>query len=103
MTGNNHTTLKIEVFAKVNLSLRILGRLEGGYHSLETIFQNISLSDKLTIKTTPGKVMVHCDAPGVPEGEDNVAYKAATLCLKRLGISDRGVDIQKLLYLWSFW
>jgi 4-diphosphocytidyl-2-C-methyl-D-erythritol kinase len=94
MPGNNHQTLKIEVFAKVNLSLRILGRLEGGYHSLETIFQNISLSDKLTIKTTPGKVMVHCDAPGVPEGEENVAHKAATLCLKRLGISDRGVEIR---------
>ena len=94
MSGGNHKTLKIEVFAKVNLSLRILGRLEGGYHSLETIFQNISLSDRLTIKTTPGKVTVHCDTPGVPENEDNTVHKAATLCLKRLGINDRGVEIR---------
>lgn len=94
MSGNNNKTLKLEVFAKVNLSLRILGRLEGGYHSLETIFQNVSLSDKLTVNTTPGKVIVHCDAPRVPEGEDNTAHKAATLCLKRLGISDRGVEIR---------
>ena len=53
MSGNDKT-LKLEVFAKVNLSLRILGCLEGGYHSLETIFQNVSLCDKLTINTTPG-------------------------------------------------
>jgi 4-diphosphocytidyl-2-C-methyl-D-erythritol kinase len=94
MSEKNHKTLKIEVFAKVNLSLRILGRLEGGYHSLETIFQNISLSDKLTINSTPGKILVHCDAPGVPEDEENTAYKAAALCLKRLGIRDRGVEIR---------
>lgn len=94
MAGKTKKTLKLEVFAKVNLSLRILGRLEGGYHSLETIFQNISLSDKLTVSTTPGEVIVHCDEPRVPENEDNTAHKAATLCLKRLGISDRGVEVR---------
>jgi len=94
MPQSSRKSLKIEVFAKINLSLRILGRLEGGYHSLETIFQNISLSDKLTIKPTPGKIIVHCDSPHVPEDETNTAHKAATLCLKRLGVTNRGVEIR---------
>jgi 4-diphosphocytidyl-2-C-methyl-D-erythritol kinase len=94
MPVDEYKTLKIEVFAKVNLSLRILGQLEGGYHSLETIFQNISLSDTLTIRPTPGKIIVHCDSPHVPEDEHNTAHKAARMCLKRQGIRNRGVEIR---------
>ena len=94
MTGSRGNLLKIQVFAKVNLTLRILGRLVGGYHSLETIFQNISLSNRLTFRTTPGKIIVRCDDPSIPSGEDNTARRAATLCLKRLGIRDRGVEIK---------
>jgi len=94
MSQANGSIIKIQVFAKVNLALRILGRLEGGYHSLETIFQNISLSDKLTIRETPGRIIVHCGDPAVPEGEENTAYRAAELCLQRLGIRDRGVEIR---------
>ena len=94
MTGSRGNLLKIQVFAKVNLTLRILGRLVGGYHSLETIFQNISLSNRLTFRTTPGKIIVRCDDPSIPSGEDNTAWRAAALCLKRLGIRDRGVEIK---------
>jgi len=94
MSAEKRDSLKIEVFAKVNLSLRILGRLEGGYHSLETIFQNISLSDRLKVSITHGEIIVHCGTAGVPEDEENTAHKAARLCLKRLGIQDRGVEIR---------
>ena len=94
MTGSTDDLLRIQVFAKVNLSLRILGRLVGGYHSLETIFQNISLCDMLSFRTTPGKIIVHCDDPSVAAGKDNTAWRAAAMCLKRLGIRDRGVEIK---------
>ena len=94
MAGSGDNLLKIQVFAKVNLALRILGRLVGGYHSLETIFQNISLYDLLTVRTTPGKIIVHCDDPSVPTDKENTAWRAAALCLKRLGIRDRGVEIK---------
>src|SRR3989339_943127 len=94
MSQANSSIIKIQVFAKVNLALRILGRLEGGYHSLETIFQNISLSDRLTIRETPGRIIVHCADPAVPEGEENTAYRAAEICLQRLGTRNRGVEIR---------
>jgi 4-diphosphocytidyl-2-C-methyl-D-erythritol kinase len=93
MPQEKRSDMKIRVFAKINLSLRILGRLEGGYHSLETIFQNVSVADQLTIRTTPGKIDVRCDNPAVPDGPENIAYRAAAACLQILDIRDRGVEV----------
>ena len=31
---NRNIDLELEVFGKINLSLRILGKIEGGYHSI---------------------------------------------------------------------
>lgn len=93
MSPENSGSLNIRVFAKINLSLRILGRIEGGYHSIETIFQNISLSDRLSISLTDGEVRVTCDDPSIPEGPENIAYKAAASCLEMLGVRDRGVAV----------
>lgn len=90
----NRNALEIEVYAKINLSLRILGKIEGGYHSVETIFQNISLADRLSFTTTKGEIEVHCDHPAVPEGSENLAYKAAASCLEILSVKDKGLRIE---------
>ena len=86
--------LEIEVYAKINLSLRILGKIEGGYHSLETIFQNISLADRLSFTATKGEIEVRCSHPAVPEGPENLAYKAAVSCLEILRVKDQGLKIE---------
>ena len=86
--------LKIEVYAKINLSLRILGKIEGGYHSLETIFQNISLADRLSFTPTIGEIEVCCNHAAVPEGKENLAYQAAVSCLKILRVKDKGLKIE---------
>jgi len=39
--------LTVEAFAKVNRSLRVLGRREDGYHELDTVFQTVDLTDRL--------------------------------------------------------
>ena len=85
--------LSIRVYAKINLSLRILGRIEGGYHSIETIFQNISIFDRLSVKPSAGEVRVTCSDPSIPEGPENLAWRAATNCLEMLGVRDGGVEI----------
>jgi 4-diphosphocytidyl-2-C-methyl-D-erythritol kinase len=41
---------RVEAPAKVNLFLRILERMENGYHRLETAFQAISLADTLEVE-----------------------------------------------------
>ncbi len=64
--------------AKINWSLRILGRRGDGYHDLETLFQAISLHDVLTLEAAP-RLMLTSDDPTIPSGEANLAMRAARL------------------------
>lgn len=66
--------------AKINLYLEIVGDREDGYHELVTVFQSLSLSDRVEIRASgTEQIRVHCDHPLVPSDESNLAYKAARL------------------------
>lgn len=43
-------TVRLSAFAKINLCLHVLGKLDDGYHELRTVFQSISLHDSLELK-----------------------------------------------------
>jgi 4-diphosphocytidyl-2-C-methyl-D-erythritol kinase len=64
--------------AKVNYRLDVLRRRPDGYHDLRMIMQPIDLCDDVTIRRVgePG-ISVRCGAHGVPEGEGNIAWRAA--------------------------
>src|SRR2546422_3216858 len=47
--------VRIPAFAKVNLSLDILGKRPDGYHELRTVYQTVSLHDDLTCRPYPGR------------------------------------------------
>ena len=69
---------KIKAYAKVNLFLDITGRLENGYHTLNTVMQQIDLYDDITVEVTEGDgIFIECDNNAVPCNEKNIAYKAA--------------------------
>ena len=70
---------------KVNLGLRVLEKREDGYHNIETVFSTIGLSDRVTIEDTASGIEVSADGPGVPDGEQNLAYVAATRTLLKAG------------------
>jgi 4-diphosphocytidyl-2-C-methyl-D-erythritol kinase len=63
--------------AKINLSLKILGRRDDGLHEIETLIAPISLCDEIKIEKNEGGIEFHCDDPSVPTGEDNLAIRAA--------------------------
>jgi 4-diphosphocytidyl-2-C-methyl-D-erythritol kinase len=72
-------TVRLRAPAKINLSLRILGRRPDGYHELRTVFQSVSLCDELEVDFTTGgrrKVRLDCDVPEL-NGPSNLAYRAA--------------------------
>ncbi len=80
--------------AKINLSLKILGKRADGYHELETLMQKVSLYDELELRLTakPG-IRIHCPNADLPEDTDNIAVRAAQLFLNETGNSDQGVHI----------
>ena len=71
----------MQVFApaKINLSLKILGRRPDGFHDIETFIAPISLCDELKIdknKAAEG-VEFRCDDSSVPTGDENLVVRAA--------------------------
>jgi len=69
----------VQVFApaKINLSLKILGRRDDGFHEIETLIAPISLCDEMKIEKNEGGIEFHCDDPSVPKGDDNLAVRSA--------------------------
>jgi len=65
--------------AKINLSLKILGRRSDGFHEIETFIAPISLCDDVKIgKSDRGEgIQFDCDDPSVPAGDDNLIVRAA--------------------------
>lgn len=84
-----------KAYAKLNLSLDILGLLPGGYHELCSVMQSVSLCDRLTIRSDKGSgsISVSTDKAYLPGGEKNLAGRAARLFLRHAGITDADIDI----------
>ncbi len=79
--------------AKVNLTLEVLGRRPDGYHEIRSLLQPVDLFDELTIETTGGDgIKISSSGIEIPQGEDNLAWKAAHMFLSESGI-DTGLAI----------
>jgi 4-diphosphocytidyl-2-C-methyl-D-erythritol kinase len=77
--------------AKVNLSLRVLGRRHDGYHELDTLFQAIDLEDTLELREASSSLTLSCDDASVPVDESNLVLRAARLLHERHGRPRAGI------------
>ncbi len=87
-------TLNIKAPAKVNYLLDVIRRRPDGYHELRMIMQRINLCDDIaiTLTNTPD-ITVTCGKNGVPDGPDNIAWKAARIMLD-LSKTGQGATIE---------
>ncbi|MDO4730882.1 MAG: 4-(cytidine 5'-diphospho)-2-C-methyl-D-erythritol kinase [Clostridia bacterium] len=87
--------IKGKAFAKINLTLDILSKLDNGYHLVKMIMQSIDLCDYITIKTNDtGKIVISSNEPCLPTDESNTAYKAAKLFFDNAGSCEKiGINI----------
>ena len=82
----------VQTPSKVNLFLKVAGKLPNGFHAIETLFVPLqNPSDELELQFFPdGKqdIKVACAHPAVPCDERNLCWKAAKKVLTALGVTD---------------
>lgn len=85
---------KEKAYAKINISLDVLGKRPDGYHDMYMVMQTISLCDELTVTLNgTGVCTAECSLPFVPGDERNLAVKAATAFFKAAGMERAGAHI----------
>lgn len=70
--------------AKINMTLKVVGKREDGFHNIESIMQTIDLFDYLhiaMIESDRTKVTLKGESPDIPYDKTNLIYKAAKLYL----------------------
>ena len=86
--------MEIQAFAKLNLTLDVLGKRPDGYHDLRMVMQSITLCDTLTLTPNQGQgLRVSTDLHFLPTGEKNLAAIAARRFWEALGCPAEDLDI----------
>jgi 4-diphosphocytidyl-2-C-methyl-D-erythritol kinase len=91
--GSVSGTLLASCPAKINLSLRVLGRRADGYHEIETVYQAVDLWDELEADVAE-TLLLDCDAPGVPTDGSNLVLRAATALRAAAGRLGAGASLR---------
>ncbi len=69
--------IRVRAPAKVNLSLRVLAREDGGYHQIETLFCALELADTLELRAGGTGIRLEVEGAELGPAEDNLVYRAA--------------------------
>lgn len=83
ITGNRAMSRS---YAKINLTLDVLGRRSDGYHDIKMIMQTVSLYDLVIIDKTDDGISVSTNLKYLPTTNKNIAYKAAEAFFSKTGI-----------------
>jgi 4-diphosphocytidyl-2-C-methyl-D-erythritol kinase len=71
-------SLSLPSFAKINWSLRILGKRPDNLHEIKTTLQTISLNDRISFEVSEGReIDLTCSAPEIPTDNRNLVVRAA--------------------------
>lgn len=93
--------INIKAYAKINLCLDITGKRSDGFHTVETVMQQIDLHDEVLVRsrknyTGESRITLSTNRPYIPTDMQNVAYKAAALMNERYRSNKpkEGIDIR---------
>lgn len=88
--------IKIKCPAKINLTLKILGARNDGYHEIESIMQTIGLYDYLDInvkENSKNEIILAGDCDDILYDSSNLVYKAADKFLQKSKITNKKLEI----------
>lgn len=103
--------LTINAYAKINLSIDVLGKRDDGYHQVLMVMEQINLYDLVKVEWIQGneqesnephqiKIALSTNLPYLPEDNRNIAYQAAELMIqkyKKSGVGHIKIDIKKII------
>lgn len=89
-----NNSYSIKTYAKINLTLDVTGKRPDGYHNIDSIFEELSVFDTVTVSLNDSeKTTVSCNVPEVPCDERNIVWKAADVFFDATGIKKPGINI----------
>lgn len=68
-----------EAYAKINLGLDVVRRLENGYHQVRMVMQTVDISDTIRLEKCAEGIHMTSDSEEAPGDIHNLAYRAAAL------------------------
>jgi 4-diphosphocytidyl-2-C-methyl-D-erythritol kinase len=80
------TSITIKAPGKLNLHLRITGKRPDGYHEIESVLVPVAVWDTLNISKIKQGLKVVCTGRELPEGPENLVYRAARSFFEKAGI-----------------
>ena len=83
--------LKINSYAKLNLSLEVIGKFDDGYHEIKSIMQTIDIYDSLEFYPS-NNININVLGNHIPI-QNNLVYKAV-MYLKNLYLVKEGINIK---------
>ena len=84
--------IKIQCPAKINYSLKVVGKRPDGFHNIKSVMQTISLHDYLLIDaeiSNYNQINLSGTSNEIPYNEKNLVYKAAKLFLESLNTDEK--------------
>jgi len=82
-------------YAKINMSLDIVSKMDDGYHNMKMVMQSISLSDEVTVECVPGNgASAEAGLPYLPGDDRNIAVRAALAFFEHTGIEGYSARIR---------
>ncbi len=81
----------IEAYAKINLTIDVIGKHHSEYHNIESIMQQLDLHDNITLMVIEKGIKINSNNH-ICSDEKNLAYRAAELLIEKFKIN-RGVEI----------
>ena len=90
--GKSMNSYQIKAYAKINLGLDVVRRLENGYHEVKMVMQTVGIFDELTLTCTEEGITVTTDKEELPTDDNNLIYKAAKIMMETYHI-EGGIHI----------
>ncbi len=87
--------MKQNAYAKINLVLNVVEKLENGYHRIEFLMNSVDLHDVVTVTKSAEDEVIVIDNPNL-SNLDNLAYKALSVMREEFGFSNNyTIEIEK--------